>query len=53
MMVTVRDRVQKQKAAGKSLQDVVTAKPTADLDAIWGKGMVNGDFFATLVYSTL
>jgi cyclase len=53
MMVTVRDRVQKQKAAGKSLQDVVTAKPTADLDAIWGKGMVNGDFFTTLVYSTL
>jgi cyclase len=53
MMVTVRDRVQKQKAAGKSLQDVVASKPTADLDAVWGKGNVTGDFFTTLVYSTL
>jgi cyclase len=53
MMVTVRDRVAKQKAAGKSLQEVVAAKPTADLDAEWGKGTVTGDFFTTLVYSTL
>jgi cyclase len=53
MLVTVRDRVQKQKSAGKSLQDVVAAKPTADLDAEWGKGNVTGDFFTTLVYSTL
>jgi cyclase len=53
MMVTVRDRVQKQKAAGKTLQDVVASKPTADLDAVWGKGNVTGDFFTTLVYSTL
>lgn len=53
MMVTVRDRVAKQKAAGKSVQEVVAAKPTADLDAEWGKGNVNGDFFTTLVYMTL
>ena len=53
MLVTVRDRVQKQKNAGKSLQEVVAAKPTADLDAQWGKGNVTGDFFTTLVYSTL
>jgi cyclase len=53
MLITVRDRVRKQKTAGKSLQDVVAAKPTADLDAVWGKGNVTGDFFTTLVYSTL
>ena len=53
MLVTVRDRVQKQKVAGKTLQEVVAAKPTADLDAEWGKGSVTGDFFTTLVYSTL
>jgi cyclase len=53
MMVTVRDRVTKQKAAGKTVQEVVAAKPTADLDAEWGKGNVNGDFFTTLVYLTL
>jgi cyclase len=53
MLVTVRDRVQKLKAGGKSLQDAVAAKPTADLDGTWAKGMVNGDFFTTLVYTTL
>jgi cyclase len=53
MLVTVRDRVQKQKAAGKTLQEVVASKPTTDLDAEWGKGNVTGDFFTTLVYSTL
>jgi hypothetical protein len=31
----------------------VAAKPTADPDAVWGKGMVNGDLFTTVVYSTL
>jgi cyclase len=53
MLVTVRDRVQKLKAAGKSQQEAVAAKPTADLDGIWGKGMVNGDLIVPLVYSTL
>jgi glyoxylase-like metal-dependent hydrolase (beta-lactamase superfamily II) len=53
MMVTVRDRVQTQKAAGKKVEEVVAAKPTADLDAEWGKGNVTGDFFTTLVYLTL
>jgi cyclase len=53
MLITVRDRVQKLKSSGKSLQDTVAAKPTADLDATWAKGMVNGDFLTTLVYTTL
>jgi cyclase len=53
MLVTVRERVQKLKASGKSLQEAVAAKPTADLDATWAKGMVNGDFITTLVYTTL
>jgi cyclase len=53
MLQTVRGRVQKLKAEGKSLQEAVAAKPTADLDATWAKGMVNGEFFTTLVYSTL
>jgi cyclase len=53
MLVTVRDRVHTLKAAGKSKDDAVAAKPTADLDSAWGKGMVKGDFFVTLVYTTL
>jgi cyclase len=53
MLVTVRDRVKVLKAAGKSQQEAVASKPTADLDAAWGKGLINGDVFTTLVYSTL
>jgi cyclase len=53
MLVTVRDRVQKLKTSGKTLQEAVAAKPTADLDGMWAKGMVTGEFMTTLVYSTL
>lgn len=53
MLVTVCDRVQALKAAGKSKDEAVAAKPTADLDSSWGKGMINGDTFVTLVYTTL
>ena len=53
MLVTVRDRVQKQKAAGKKIEEVTASKPTAQFDAEWGKGMFNGDQFAGIVYSTL
>lgn len=52
MLVTVRDRVQKLKSAGQTLDQVIAAKPTADLDARWGKGFP-GNSFVTLVYNTL
>src|SRR5712672_1206648 len=50
MLVTARERVQKLKSAGKTEQEVVAAKPFADLDAVWGKGMLSGDRFAQVVY---
>jgi glyoxylase-like metal-dependent hydrolase (beta-lactamase superfamily II) len=54
MLVTARDRVQKLKSAGKSAQEAVAEKPFADLEAVWGKGMiVNGDQFVQVVYLTL
>jgi len=53
MLVTVHDRVQALKAAGKSKEEAVAAKPTADLDGQWGNGMIKGDMFTMLVYSTL
>lgn len=43
MLVTVRDRVQKLKSAGKSAQEAVAAKPLADLEDTWGKGFFDGD----------
>jgi glyoxylase-like metal-dependent hydrolase (beta-lactamase superfamily II) len=53
MLVTVRDRVQKLKSAGRPVGEVVAAKPTADLDAVWGKGFMQPDPFVTIVYNTL
>jgi cyclase len=53
MMVTTRERVQKLKAAGKTAQEAVAAKPLADLDPVWGKGMLGGDQFVQVVYLAL
>ena len=53
MLATVRDRVQKLKTAGRSLEQVVAAKPTADLDAVWGKGFMMPNDFVGIVYNTL
>ena len=53
MLVTARDRVQKLKSAGKSAQEAVAEEPLADLDAAWGKGMLNSDLFVQVVYRAL
>jgi cyclase len=53
MLVTARARVQKLKSSGKSLEEAVAAKPTSDLDPVWGKGAINGDAFVHVVYTTL
>jgi glyoxylase-like metal-dependent hydrolase (beta-lactamase superfamily II) len=53
MLATVRDRVRKLKASGRSAKDAVAARPTADFDATWGKGFLPADAFVELVYNTL
>jgi cyclase len=53
MLVTARDRVQKLKSAGKTAEEAVAAKPFADLDAAWGKGMLGADQFVQVVYLAL
>lgn len=53
MLVTVKDRLQKLKTAGKTEEEVVAAKPLADLDAAWGHGMLGGDAFAQVAYLAL
>src|SRR5712675_1654962 len=53
MLVTARDRVQKLKSAGKSAQEVVAEKPLADLEPVWGKGIINGDQFVQVLYLSL
>ena len=51
MLSTCRDRIMKLKSAGKSVEEAVAAKPLADLDPMWGKGLFNGDAFVRIVYS--
>ena len=53
MLVTSRDRVAKLKSAGRTLEQVVAAKPSASLDGTWGKGFMMPDVFVQIVYSTL
>ncbi len=53
MLQAVRDRVAPMVAAGKSLQDVQAAKPSADFDERWGKGFLSPDRFVASIYDSL
>jgi glyoxylase-like metal-dependent hydrolase (beta-lactamase superfamily II) len=53
MLFTAGDRIRKLKASGKSPQEAAAAKPLADLEPAWGKGLFNGDTFVQVVYVTL
>jgi glyoxylase-like metal-dependent hydrolase (beta-lactamase superfamily II) len=50
MLVTARDRIHKLVAAGKSRDEIVAAKPTADLDEEWGDGFLKPDAWVGIVY---
>jgi cyclase len=53
LLITSRDRVQKLKSAGKSAQEAVAEKPFADLEPVWGNGIINGDQFVQVLYLAL
>jgi cyclase len=53
VMATVRDRVQKLKTSGRTLEETLAAAPSKDLDDQWGKGFMDGRTFVTLVYQTV
>jgi glyoxylase-like metal-dependent hydrolase (beta-lactamase superfamily II) len=53
MLITSRDRVQKLKSEGKSALEAVAEKTFADLDPVWGNGIINGDQWVQIVYLTL
>ena len=48
MLATVRDRIQQMIDRGMTREEVIAAKPTADLDAAWGGR--DSDFWVGLVY---
>jgi cyclase len=53
MLIASRDRVQKLKSAGKSAEEAVAEKPFADLDPVWGNGIINSEQWVQIVYLTL
>ncbi len=53
VIATIRDRVRELKRARKTLAQVQAAKPSAQFDAEWGRGMVSPPDFVALVYNTL
>ena len=53
MIIAVRDRVAKLKAEGKTAEQVVSAKPTADFDAKVGNAAASADRFVQQLYAEL
>jgi cyclase len=53
MLIISRDRIEKLKSEGKSALEAVAEKPFADLDPVWGNGIINGDQWIQIVYLTL
>src|SRR6267143_320148 len=52
MLVTARDRIEKLFNAGRSEQEVIEAKPLADLDAKWAANEEAARNFAKMVYNS-
>jgi glyoxylase-like metal-dependent hydrolase (beta-lactamase superfamily II) len=50
ILAAIRDGVAALKGEGKSLNEIVAAKPTAAYDAKWAGSFINGEFFTKLVY---
>src|SRR5262245_30457712 len=50
MLVAVRENVARLKRQGRSLDEIVAAKPTAAYDAKWGQFVIDPGLFTKLVY---
>jgi cyclase len=53
MLNTVATRIRDQVRAGKSLVEVTESKPSAEFDAVWGKGFLNSQRFVEMLYKNL
>jgi glyoxylase-like metal-dependent hydrolase (beta-lactamase superfamily II) len=51
MLVAIRENVARLKKQGKSLEEVIAAKPSASYDAKWGGFVIDGALFTRLVYT--
>lgn len=53
MLVAARDAVRRAMRGGRTLEQVRAAKPTAALDAQWGKGFLTPERFVEILYRDL
>ncbi len=53
MLATIRSAIQQQIDAGRSVDDVVAARPTRDFDPKWGGGFLSPEVFTRIVYTSL
>lgn len=53
MLTGIRDNIRALIAEGKTMEEIVAAKPTQSFDDVWGNGFLTPDQFTQLVYSDL
>jgi len=53
MLATVSGRIKAAKQAGRSIEEVVAAKPTAEFDAVWGKGFLPSHKFVEMIWRNI
>lgn len=53
MLTTVANRVERAKISGQTLNQVLAAHLTADLDSQWSHGEITPDMFVAAIYNTL
>jgi glyoxylase-like metal-dependent hydrolase (beta-lactamase superfamily II) len=53
MLSAVSSRISALIRQKQTLDQVVAAKPTAEFDAVWGKGFLNPDAFVAILYNVL
>lgn len=53
MLVTISSRVRRLSHSGKTLQEVIAAKPGKEFDQKWGQGLVTPEKFIGIVYEDI
>jgi hypothetical protein len=53
MIVTIRDRIKKLAAEGKTLDQIQAAKPTAEFDSVWGGAFIRPAQLVETMYQDL
>lgn len=53
MLATIATRIKALVKEGKTLEQALAARPTADFDAVWGKGFIKPDKMVEMLYQDL